>query len=149
MRQIFALKLLSVAIGALYIRLQCCHRLEKRTSGTWNLAINKATEKSSLGCARTLSEASWLSSLEHLHHSSKVFHSHSSCCCQQRTSDLAEVGLKPLPFQRHICDICGMYHSIYIMIMTWVSQHYLFNCTCSHATCNKLFGKMCSSKHFR
>jgi len=39
------------------------------------------TEKSTLSCARTLSEASWLSILEHQPHSSEVFNSHSSCCC--------------------------------------------------------------------
>jgi len=45
----------------------------------------------------TLSEASWLSILEDMSHSFYVFHAHCSCCCQQGTLDLAEVGLKLLP----------------------------------------------------
>jgi len=60
------------------------------------LVLNNPTEKYTLGCARILSEASWLSILEDLSHSFEDFHSHSSCCCQQGTSDLAEVGLKLL-----------------------------------------------------
>ena len=47
-----------------------------------------------IGCA---SEASWLSILEHLPHSSEVFSSHSRCCCQQRTSNKVDVGLNLLP----------------------------------------------------
>jgi len=60
------------------------------------LVLNKTTKKSGIGCARKLSEANWLSILEHLPNSSEVFHSHSSCYCQQGTSDIADVGLKLL-----------------------------------------------------
>jgi len=61
------------------------------------VVLNNTTKKNTLGCAKTLSEASWLSITEYLPHSSEVFHSHFRCCCQQGTSDLAEVGLKLLP----------------------------------------------------
>jgi len=33
-----------------------------------------------IGCARSLSETSWLNILEHFPYISVVFHSHSSCC---------------------------------------------------------------------
>jgi len=36
--------------------------------------------------------------------------------CQQGTSHQAEVGLKLLPsLKTYVCDICGNYHTIYIM----------------------------------
>jgi len=59
-------------------------------------------EKSMLDCARTLSEASSLNILEHLPHSSDVFHSHSSSYCQQGISNLAEVGLKLFPLKTYM-----------------------------------------------
>jgi len=65
-----------------------CHRMENVVLEIWFLIIQ--LKKSTLGCARTLSEASWLSILEDLSHSFEVFHSHSSCCCQQGTGNLAE-----------------------------------------------------------
>ena len=40
------------------------------------------------------------------------------------------------------CPWCGMYRIIYIMKMSWVSQHCLFNCT---YTQQKLYSKMYSS----
>jgi len=55
------------------------------------LVPNNPTEKSTLGCARTLSETWWISIHEHLPHSFEVFDSHSTCYCEQRTSHLAEV----------------------------------------------------------
>jgi len=39
-----------------------------------NLILNP-TEKSTPGCARTLSDASWVSTIEHLPHSSEVWRS--------------------------------------------------------------------------
>jgi len=75
----------------------CCHRLESGKFGTSHLALNNPTENSTLNCASTLLEANWLSIIEDMSHSCEVFHSHSSCCCQQGTSDLAEVGLHLLP----------------------------------------------------
>jgi len=66
-----------------------------------------------------------------------AFHSHSSCCCQQGTSDLSEVGLKLLPSLKTYMwyCICGIYHYLYYGYMPWVSQHFLFNCTyMQHAT---------------
>ena len=60
---------------------------------------------------RSLSETSVLGNFEHLPHNFEVFQLHSSCCCQQETFDLAEVGLKLLPSLKtySICDISGMY----------------------------------------
>jgi len=37
------------------------------------------------------------------------------------------------------------YYLAYIMTMSWVSQHRLFNCT--YRLCNKLYGKMRLSTH--
>jgi len=53
----------SVVVGTCYFPLPCCHRLESRAFGTWNLVLYNPTEKSTLGCARTLSEATWISTL--------------------------------------------------------------------------------------
>ena len=88
---------LSVDIGTLCFYLPCCQRLENGKFGTSNLVLNNPSEKSTLGCARTWPEASWLSILVGLPHSFEVFHSHCSCCRQQGSSDLAEVDLKLLP----------------------------------------------------
>jgi len=62
---------------------------------------------------------------------------------QQGTLHLAEVGLKLLPSLKTF--ICGIYH---VMTVPWVSQH----CSTAlayiqYATCNKLYGRMCWSKH--
>jgi len=38
-----------------------------------NLVVNDPTEKSTLGCGRTLSEANRSGTLEHLHHSSELW----------------------------------------------------------------------------
>ena len=57
---------------------------------------------------------------------SLALHSHSSCCCQQGSSHVGEVGLKFFGLWRHVC---GMYHIIYIMTVSWISQHCLFNFT--------------------
>jgi len=90
-------------------------------------------KQSTLGCASTLSEASWLRILEHLSHSSEICrsHSHSSCCYQHGTSHTVEAGLKLLPSlnRRAVYDICGVYRTIYMMTIPWVSQACLFNCT--------------------
>jgi len=62
----------SVAVVSSYFPIPSCHRLENRKFGTCNVLLNNLTEKSTLGCARILSEDSWLSTLEHLPHSSEV-----------------------------------------------------------------------------
>jgi len=49
------------------------------------------------GCVRTLLEASWFSILEHLPHSSKVFHSHSAVDVSKESQINAEAGLKLFP----------------------------------------------------
>ena len=86
--------------------------------------------KSSVGYAKTFSEARWLSTLEHFPRSSLgvAFYSHSSYSCHQGTSHPAEVALKLLPSLK-TCDICGIYHIIYIMTTPWFSQDCLFSCT--------------------
>ena len=62
----------SVAVDSLCFPLPSCHRLENRKFGEiWFNPI----EKSTLGCARSLSEASCLITTEHLPHSSEVWHS--------------------------------------------------------------------------
>jgi len=53
----------SVAVDTLYFSLPSCHRLENRIFGTLNLILKNPTELMWLGCARTLSEAYWLSNL--------------------------------------------------------------------------------------
>ena len=88
---------LSVAVSTLYFPVPCCRRFENRKFFTYNSVLNNPTENVTLDCARTLSEASWLSVLEHLPYSSEVFHSHSNRCCQQGTPNLVEVGLSLLP----------------------------------------------------
>jgi len=45
----------SIAVGVFYVLLPCCHKLENRNFGTCNLVPNPI-DKSSGGCARTLSE---------------------------------------------------------------------------------------------
>jgi len=104
--------------------------------------------KSTLGYAKTFSEARWLSTLEHFPRSSLgvAFYSHSSYSCHQGTSHPAEVALKLLPSLK-TCDICGIYHIIYIMTTPWFSQDCLFSCT--YCICNKLYGKICLSKYCR
>jgi len=65
-----------------------------------NLVLNDTTEKSMLGCARTLSEANLLLTLGRLSHSSEVWRSiHISdvAVSKERHMHLAEVGLKLLP----------------------------------------------------
>jgi len=56
------------------------------------LVPNNPTEKNTLGWARTLSEGKKPANLVLWASASKfwglVFHSHSSCCCQQETSHL-------------------------------------------------------------
>ena len=49
----------SIAVGTLDFPLSCCCRFENWKFGTWNLFLNP-TEKSTLGCVRTFSAASWL-----------------------------------------------------------------------------------------
>jgi len=68
MRQTFSLKIFCSCCGTLYFPLPSCHRFENRTSQLKKVAV---------GCARTLSEASWLSTLDHLPHRLWfAFHSH-------------------------------------------------------------------------
>jgi len=62
----------SVAVDTSYFPLQCCHRLENIIFGSWN-PYNTTEKKSTLGCAKPLSETSWLSTLEYLPHSSEVW----------------------------------------------------------------------------
>ena len=82
---------LSAAVATLCFHLPCCHRKMQ------NMVLINPIEKSTLGYARTLSEASWFSIREDLPHSFEIFHSHSSCCCHQGTTDLVELSLKLLP----------------------------------------------------
>jgi len=76
----------------------------------WHLKFGSynPTEKSTLGCARTLSEVTWLSTLAHLPHCSEVWRS---------------------------------------MRIPAVAVNRKLNTKEIEATCNKLYGKMCSSKH--
>ena len=109
-----------------------------------NLVKTQQT-KSTLGCARTLSERSWLSIFEQLLHSFEIFREHSSYNCQHWASDQAKVVLKLLPFLK----IC-MWHCIMSFIEIYdyaVSLTTLSVQLHIYATCNKLYGKMCSSKH--
>jgi len=64
MRHTFSYKFY-VAVGTLCFPLPCCHRLDNRKFGTWNLVLNNPTEKSTLGCERTLSEA-WAEGKTHI-----------------------------------------------------------------------------------
>jgi len=64
----------AVNVGRLYFPLPKCHRHGNRKFGASNLFLNNPTKKSTLGCARTLSEAIWLGILEDLPHSLEVFH---------------------------------------------------------------------------
>jgi len=100
------------------------------------------TEQKKLGCARTLSETCWLSTLEHLPQFWGLeFHSQSSCCCQEGTSHVAAEAYSCFLLWRHIR---GMYQ--YIL---WLCQEsHKFVCSTAHI-CNmqKLYGKTCSSKH--
>ena len=116
---------LSVAVGRLHFPLQCCHKLENKIFGTWNLVLNKPTKKCSR-LWRTLSEASWLSILEHLPHSSEVLHSHSNCCCRKGTSDLPEVGLKLLPSLK-----AYMWHVSYYLFWLCRESHNII-CSTEH-----------------
>jgi len=52
-----------------------CHRIQHTNCLAWNLVLNNPTEDVTLGCWRTLSEVSCLSTLQHLHHSYEVWHS--------------------------------------------------------------------------
>ena len=53
----------AVAVVTFYFLLPYCHSLRNRKFDTWNLVLIKQLKKSTLGCARTWSEASWLSTL--------------------------------------------------------------------------------------
>jgi len=134
----------SVAVGTLYFLVQSWRGLENRKFGTWNLLLNYPTEKSTLSRAKTLSEASPLSIREHLPHSFEFFHSHSSCCCQRGTSDLAEVGLELLPYLKTYMwnvSYCLYYDFAASLTKLSVQLH-------MYAICNRQYGKMCSSKHY-
>ena len=60
--------------GIVYFLLPCCHRLENRLVLEIWIVITQM-KIIWVGCARSLSEASWLSILEHLFRSSEVFNS--------------------------------------------------------------------------
>ena len=101
--------------------------------------------------ARTLSEASWISILEHLPHNSEVFHSHSSYCCQQWTPDLAEIGLKLFPSLKtcmwYVCH--ASYYLYYLCYDHAVTLTTLSVQLHIYVTRNKFRGKMFSSKYCR
>jgi len=83
-----------------------------------------------------MSDASRISILEYLPHSSEVFDSHSSFCCHQETSDLAEVDLKLLPsLKKYLCY--ASYYLCYdyeVSLTTFSVQLHMY------AKCNKLYG---------
>jgi len=101
---------ISVAVGTLYFSLPSCHRLENRKCGT-----------------RTLSEASWLSTLEHQLHSSDVWPSiHFAAVAVSKNLTPSWGRPKAASFSEDICDIT--WHVLYVITMSCVSQHCLFNC---------------------
>ena len=61
-RQIFPYKF-SVAVDIICFPLPFCHTPENRKFATWNLFFKTQLKICTLGCARTLSETSWLSTL--------------------------------------------------------------------------------------
>jgi len=110
--------------------------LKIKKNWSWNSVLDKQTEKGMLGCARTLSEASSASTLEHLHQIFEVFHLRSSCYCQKRTSNLTEVGQKLLPsLKTYIgCMRHVSWYSYHMTVTSWVSRHCQFNCTLMQQT---------------
>ena len=92
------------------------------------------TEKNILYFARTLPEASWLSILEHL---PQFWGFPFTFQLLLSARNFTPGGSRPKVsfFSEDMCDICGMFHDIYIKTMPWVSRHCLFNCTyMQHAT---------------
>ena len=65
------------------------------------------------------SDTNCLIILEHLPRSSEVFHSHSICCYQQRTSDRAEVGLICFLLWRHYGLVPWLLRPIHLRPFIW------------------------------
>ena len=124
MRQIFSLRIFCSCLYFALYHVAIDLKIE-------NLALKIGfypPEKSTLGYARTLSEVSWISILEHLPHGSEVFYSHSSNCWQKGTSsNLVEVDLKLLlSLKTYVWHIS---YYLYFVTVCWLSQYYLFNYT--------------------
>ena len=128
----------ALAVVALYYP-PCCHRLENRKFGTWNLALNDPTEKIAYArlfkniCQKPAGSVSLSTYLTVLKFG---FHSHSSCC-QQGTSQLAEVGLKLLPsLNTNIYMMCLACIILWLYLVShnivWSTAH----------ICNKQYGKI-------
>jgi len=122
----------SVAVDTFYFPLPSWHRLKNRKVGTLNLVLNNPTEKRTLRCARTMSEARWLSTIEHLPHSSEVWHCIHIPAVAVSKEPRTSLGLTWSCFLLwwHICGTYCIYHIVYIMNTPWIPQRCLFNYTC-------------------
>jgi len=121
----------------------CYHTLEKM----WFLkfvSYQPSWEKFTRLC-KNIVTSHLLSILERWPHSFEVFHSHSSCCCQQRTSNLAQRP-KATSFSEYCAYLikvpCFIFHGCSFSLTTLSIQFHIC------ATCHKLHpSKKCLSKH--
>ena len=97
--------------------------------------------KKTLGCAKTLSEASWLSILEHLSHSSEVCRS-LLLSVKNLTPSWCRPKLLP-SLKVRMWYVC---HVSYYLYCDYAVNLNIF-CSTAHI-CTMLYGKMLSSKHY-